>query len=98
MAIELRAADELRTALATLRAAGWYCEHDCGGVYRWRFDHADGGVALATDETCGPDLSCGAIFVGVYASDAAIATADYREGTDYADVAAFVDTVARGAP
>jgi len=92
------AADATEAALDVLRAAGWYCEHDCGGVYRWRLDRADGRVLLATDDACGADLSCGPIFVGIYPSEAAIETADYGAEADFADVAAFAFAVALGGP
>jgi len=92
------AADGTDGAFAVLRAAGWYLDHDCGGVYRWRLDRADGRVLLATDETCGADLSCGAIFVATYPSEAAIETADYGAEADFADVAALAFAVALGGP
>lgn len=87
---------EAARALGTLRAAGWYGEHDCGGVFRWRRDRADGHVLLATDETCGADLTCGAIFVARYPSADAIAVGGYVEEQDFADVGAFARAVASG--
>jgi len=96
---EIASEDEhTKAALGVLRTAGWYREHDCGGVYRWRRDRADGRVLLATDETCGPDLSCGAVFVGVYTSEAAIERSDYLDGTGFADLSAFAFAVALGGP
>jgi len=93
-AIDRGLAKDTPAALETLRDHGWHCEHDCGGVYRWRRNLHGGRVLLATDETCGTDLSCGPIFVGTYPSAEAIETGDYEQEHDFESLSAFAFAVA----
>jgi len=93
-AIDRGLVEDRPAALKMLRDHGWYCEHDCGGVYRWRRDLHGGRVLLAADETSGEDLSCGTIFVGAYPSVGAIETGDYEQEHRFESPSAFAFAVA----